>query len=305
MATSETVQRRSRSRKKSDTRIIRVQIKDRLGNSRWVTADLLNTSEDGVGIMIRTPLAVGSKIVLRGELGESRVNTVSPATVKWCLEETTGDMHAGLELGENLCGSGEEAGHQRDSMEGLDWYEIMQLSPNADTETVARVYRILAQRYHPDSSTGDPIMFMRLCEAHRVLSDPELRAKYDALHRETRRLHWKIFDRTHLASAPQGEQRKRQGILEALYAKALVDPERAMMSVFEFEELLGCPREHLEAALWYLKGKGYIKRGDNGRCVITVAGFDEVEGSRHTNPVHDYNLLEAGERVDPKPDVTG
>lgn len=300
MATSESVQRRSRSRKKSDTRIIRVQMKDRLGNSRWVTADLLNTSEDGVGIMIRTPLAVGSKIVLRGDLGESRVNIVSPATVKWCLEETTGDMHAGLELGENLCGTGEKADHQRESMEGLDWYEVMQLSPNADTETVARVYRILAQRYHPDSSTGDPVMFMRLCEAHRVLIDPELRAQYDALHRETRRLHWKIFDRTELANAPQGEQRKRQGILEALYAKALVDPERAMMSVFEFEELLGCPREHLEAALWYLKGKGYIKRGDNGRCVITVAGFDEVEGSRHTNAVHDYNLLEAGEKADPE-----
>jgi predicted transcriptional regulator of viral defense system len=49
------------------------------------------------------------------------------------------------------------------------------------------------------------------------------------------------------------------------------------MTVHSFEEMLGCPREHLEAALWYLKGKGYVQRSDGGRYTLTVHGFEEAE----------------------------
>jgi hypothetical protein len=64
------------------------------------------------------------------------------------------------------------------------------------------------------------------------------------------------------------------------------------MTVFEFEQFLGCPREHLEAALWYLKGKNYVKRGDNGRFTITVPGFDEVEGASEPTERRKQSLLE-------------
>ena len=58
-----------------------------------------------------------------------------------------------------------------------DHYEALQLSPNADSETVDRVYRILAKRYHPDNQeTGDAAKFGTIATAHRILSDPELRA---------------------------------------------------------------------------------------------------------------------------------
>jgi curved DNA-binding protein len=33
-----------------------------------------------------------------------------------------------------------------------DFYEDLQVSPNADQETIERVYRLLAKRYHPDNS---------------------------------------------------------------------------------------------------------------------------------------------------------
>ena len=33
----------------------------------------------------------------------------------------------------------------------VDHYEILQISPNADTETIRRVYRMQAQRFHPDN----------------------------------------------------------------------------------------------------------------------------------------------------------
>ena len=31
----------------------------------------------------------------------------------------------------------------------VDYYELMQISPNAEIETIQRVYRMLAARYHP------------------------------------------------------------------------------------------------------------------------------------------------------------
>jgi len=293
MPTTEGEERRKASRNKSEDRVIRLQLKDPLGPSKWVTADLLDTSEHGIGISVLMPLAIGSMIVVRGKLGGSRSEVVSPATVMWCTEKINGHFHAGLELGDHSSPHDNDSRPADAPAEELDCYEIMQLSPNADADTVRRVYRILAQRYHPDSvETGNREIFIKLCEAHRILSDPEERARYDARYRETKQRHWKIFDQAEAASGPEAEQRKRQGILELLYTKTVNDPERATMTVFEFEELLGCPREHLQAALWYLVGKNYVRRGDNARFAITVSGFDEVESCALARQHRNQMLLE-------------
>ena len=264
-----------------------------MGNPKWVTADLLNAYEGGIGISILAPLAIGANVVVRVKPDEGGSEVTSSATVMWCTESADGSFHAGLELGDGSSSTDNHSPPASAEAEELDCYEVMQLSPNADADTVQRVYRILAQRYHPDSlETGNKEIFLRLCEANRILSDPERRASYDAHHRETKQLHWKIFDRAEAANGPEAEHRKRRGVLELLYAKTIHDPERATMTVFEFEQLLGCPREHLEAALWYLKGKNYIKRGDNGRFTITVAGFDEVESGAPSQIPRNGKLLE-------------
>jgi curved DNA-binding protein len=63
----------------------------------------------------------------------------------------------------------------------IDYYKILQLSQGADQETIERVYRLLAKRYHPDNKdTGDAQEFDTLVKAYRALSDPERRADYDA-----------------------------------------------------------------------------------------------------------------------------
>jgi hypothetical protein len=58
--------------------------------------------------------------------------------------------------------------------------------------------------------------------------------------------------------------------------------------VRDLEELLGCPREHLEVTLWYLKQKRHIAGPDNGRYTITADGVDLVEdqggSSKETRP---------------------
>ena len=279
MTTTEKAQRRRISRDKGDRSVVRVELRDGLGHARWVTADLLDRSEHGIGAMLMTPLKPGSSILVIGKFGDDRSDVRRRATVSWCQESGHGGFRVGLEFPDGKS-AGSQSDHQilpSDPLE-MDCYEVMQLSPNADAQTIERVYRLLAQRYHPDNvHTGSSEMFIRLSEAYQILSDPELRAGYDARHREAKRLHWKIFDQAQATTGREGEKRKRQGILSLLYAKALQDPERAAVGILEFEELLGCPREHLEAALWYLRGKGYIQRADNGRCTITVEGFDAVE----------------------------
>jgi hypothetical protein len=72
--------------------------------------------------------------------------------------------------------------------------------------------------------TGSMETFLKLSEANRILSNPELRAQYDARYRETKQLHWKIFDRAEAVKGPEAEQRKRHGILELLYAKTSKTP---------------------------------------------------------------------------------
>ena len=63
----------------------------------------------------------------------------------------------------------------------VDYYEMMQISPNAELATIQRVYRLLAARYHPDNpETGNTDQFVLLQKAYQVLSDPEARAQYDS-----------------------------------------------------------------------------------------------------------------------------
>ena len=102
-----------------------------------------------------------------------------------------------------------------------DHYEALQLSPNADSETVDRVYRILAKRYHPDNQqTGDATKFGMIADAHRVLSDPEQRAAYDARHEEHRGAVLKIFDEASRSNPFAADQRIFEAILSLLYAVA-------------------------------------------------------------------------------------
>jgi hypothetical protein len=56
-----------------------------------------------------------------------------------------------------------------------DYYEVLQLSPNAHSETIESVFRILAKRYHPDNKvTGTAEKFNVLTiELERILGCPE------------------------------------------------------------------------------------------------------------------------------------
>ncbi len=62
-----------------------------------------------------------------------------------------------------------------------DYYEILGTSRDADQEEIKRAYRRLARKYHPDvnKESGAEEKFKEINRANEVLSEPELRARYD------------------------------------------------------------------------------------------------------------------------------
>jgi curved DNA-binding protein len=160
----------------------------------------------------------------------------------------------------------------------VDHYETLEISPTAQPETIHRVYRLLAQLYHPDNAaSGSVEKFERVLDAYRILSDPARRAAYDIHHRTERRAAWRVFAEGDPVQGLASERTKRNAILTALYAKRVRDPEKPGMNVIELEHLLGCSREHLEVSLWYLRESGRIARTDNGRYLLTAKGFEMLE----------------------------
>lgn len=64
-----------------------------------------------------------------------------------------------------------------------DYYEILGLSRNASRDEIKRAYKELARRHHPDKG-GDADLFKKINEAYGVLSDENLRSKYDRFGKE-------------------------------------------------------------------------------------------------------------------------
>jgi curved DNA-binding protein CbpA len=157
-----------------------------------------------------------------------------------------------------------------------DLYEVLQVSPRADQETLERVFRHLAKRYHPDHEGGDAALFSELVEAYRVLSDPEKRAEYDARYPQIRESNWRIFDQDSAGDNVEEDRRINQALLGALYTARRNDADRAGMGALELERLLGCPSEHLKFHIWYMRENGWIERMPNGLMAITAAGVDKA-----------------------------
>jgi len=72
-------------------------------------------------------------------------------------------------------------------MQDLSYYEILEISKNADKTTIKKAYRAMAKKYHPDKNPGDKEAEhkFKLCnEAYQCLSDDKQRSIYDRYGKE-------------------------------------------------------------------------------------------------------------------------
>ena len=72
-------------------------------------------------------------------------------------------------------------------MQELSYYEILEVSQNADKSTIKKAYRKMAKKYHPDKNPGDEEAEhnFKLCnEAYQCLSDDSQRSIYDRYGKE-------------------------------------------------------------------------------------------------------------------------
>jgi curved DNA-binding protein CbpA len=162
---------------------------------------------------------------------------------------------------------------------GVDYYEILQVSPSADPETIHRIYRYLAQRFHPDNvETGNEVRFRQIHEAYTTVSHPERRAKYDIKYQQHRNERWRLVS---AGAASENdftfEHSIRLTLLEALYTKRRLEPDAPAIYTGDLETMLGRPREHLQFTLWFLQQKKYVTRDDSSRVLITADGVEYLE----------------------------
>jgi len=165
-----------------------------------------------------------------------------------------------------------------------DYYETLQLSPKADIETIHRVYRIMAARFHPDNpESGNQERFLLLSEAYRVLGNPDTRARYDDMRETQTPRPLPMFQARAFVDEKQGERNRRLGVLCLLYAQRQRNHDHPSISLLELEELMAIPREYLEFTLWYLKEKKFVEMNQGADFSLTAGGVDFVE--EHT-PAH-------------------
>ncbi|WP_249024874.1 DnaJ domain-containing protein, partial [Aeromonas hydrophila] len=67
-------------------------------------------------------------------------------------------------------------------MSKRDFYEVLGVSKDADEREIKKAYKRLAMKYHPDRNQGDAgaeEKFKEVKEAYEILTDANLRARYD------------------------------------------------------------------------------------------------------------------------------
>jgi curved DNA-binding protein CbpA len=256
----------------------------------------VDISESGARIESSEPIEANAEVFLRVD----EYGLVGCAAVRHCARRGAKYV-IGLELTEDR-GPEAHAGVEDDF---VDFYELMQISPAAEAETIHRVYRMLAARYHPDNTeTGDPERFLLLTRAYQTLSNPERRGAYDAAYQLRQARPIRIFELKEFIGSVDGEANRRLGILCLLYNRRRLSPENPGLSVLEFEQMMSFPREHLMFTFWFLKEKGHIRSEHNGNYSITVDGADYVE--QHL-PAHREmrKLLSSSEEWDFRDDGPG
>jgi hypothetical protein len=253
---------------------LEISWKDEAGTSRTLAVHAIDLSNSGIRVESSEPIELHTEAYVRAE----RYGLSGPTTVRHCARR--GSKYVlGLEFNSDT-----RAADSDDSESFVDYYELLQISTNAEPDTIHRVFRIMAARYHPDNKeTGNNDRFLLLTKAYAVLSDPARRASYDERHRDRRAQPLPVFGLKEFAEGLEGEVNRRLGILSLLYTRRRTNPEIPGISLLELETVMSFPREHLEFAIWFLREKQYIRPGDHSDYVISATGVEYLESEVPSN----------------------
>jgi curved DNA-binding protein len=163
-----------------------------------------------------------------------------------------------------------------------DFYDVLGVGPDASAEEIQRSYRKLARSYHPDvnKDPGAEDRFKEISEAYDVLSDPELRRRYDAFGHDFRQVPEGVDAETWARARAGGPSRSGAGRAGARPGQ----PDAEWFSGIDFEDIFGdaggrsggwrsrgpIPGADQEAILTLTVEEAY--RG--GRRSITLSGPD-------------------------------
>jgi curved DNA-binding protein CbpA len=168
----------------------------------------------------------------------------------------------------------------------VDYYQLLQISPAAEGETIQRVFRLMENWYHPENPhTADAVRFARLTRANEVLSRRETRIAYDAAYQAHTAKPFQVFERKEFAPGIDGEQNRRLGLLCLLYNRRRANPESPGLSILDLENQTGFPREHLQFTLWCLKEAELARQAETTDFSITGRGVEHLEKNLPSNPV--------------------
>lgn len=238
----------------------------------------VDISSSGVGIECSREIKPGSVVYVQARDGAVEGESVVVHCTRRGLK-----FHIGLELREEIETNQPhppKMSRETKTTADPDYYDVLQISPKADMETIHRVYRIMAVRFHPDNpETGDIEEFLRLKTAYGVLSDPDRRAEYDALRLSRQSTPMPIFELKDFVTGVEAEANRRLGVLSLLYNQRRMDPDHPGISLLDLEKLMGFPREYLSFTMWYLRSKEFLISADNSDYALTATGADYVESN--------------------------
>ena len=176
----------------------------------------------------------------------------------------------------------------------VDYYELLQISPSGEVETIHRVYKMLATRYDSDNTeTGDLARFLLLNQPYETPADAGLRSSYNAVYEEHKNLPIGLFQTKELSIGGDGEANRRMGILCLLYNRPRSNPDSGL-SLLEFKAKMLFAREHLLLPICYGEEQGLLRSDEYSDFVITGPGIDNVETHLPSNRLL-YRLLKTAE----------
>jgi curved DNA-binding protein CbpA len=259
----------------------------------------IDISSSGLGLECPVELKTGAIVGVKAREGSMQTEY----EVVHCASRGA-KFHVGLELRHAPTHTGKQRPARPRVEAEPDHYETLQISRKADLQTVHRVFRMMASRFHPDNpESGDVEQFLRLKQAYSVLSDAERRREYDAtLEGRQDEGPKPIFQLKDFVTGVEAEANRRLGVLCILYTKRQTDPDHPAVSLLDLERDMGFPREYLAFTMWYLRAKDFVTAADNSDYSLTAGGADFVEENAARNEIMARLLNPGAIRFHPAPE---